>query len=622
MESPDSSIVSRKTCYAEEMLLEAYNLEWEAIELRRQRLKKSWQQLLLMEQMENEELQYNRCLRKLKRQEQERRARQQIEREHDEARRREREKEVMICLKREQEKAERLKNEMMIAVGKSQTDMPSRKKKTKATDPSDMKTEVESEMAQTTKTAQIKRITPISMQHKDDDLDSVQKQNNRNGNESPPPELPDNGLLDLLSLNKASDSEEDDDSPSMVNLILPVQHESPKRAQLSPKKKKKVTPQKRLARRPGEPSLDFDFTNVEERQQMKAIESGAQDSDEERAEAESEPEPQSAVPVPPSKKHLRRRKEYKVNVSVDKVSKPANALALTAKSKLVKANSTIAGADKNAAGKNVKRIISRELPAQTTNLAKGDGDLTTRLSKKVNEKGETMSIKQRLANAELLSRISKMQEITTPKVLGRKSNKIQKQEVPKTAADKREDFRKVVKNPAERNINQRDQMVEDGDLNISLNSSGLISDADVPENLRDSSRKRMRGAVEDDMTPTKKLQFQEITKRLVKSPMPRYLRTPTPLLSPMASSHMKPKAASPGPRLANARDPINTRRLNSAPVQSRKATDANRFGIPGGGAKTAANGNSFSMFDAFVNSGSNGFIPKLKMKNRDVSPSV
>ncbi|KAJ8557013.1 hypothetical protein ON010_g8955 [Phytophthora cinnamomi] len=110
--------------------------------------------------------------------------------------------------------------------------------------------------------------------------------------------------------------------------------------------------------------------------------------------------------------------------------------------------------------------------------------------------------------------------------------------------------------------------------------------------------------------------------------MPRFLRTPTPLMSPVvASALVKPKAASPGPRASSARSTAakdySARRVNSAPVRPKKTANANRFGIPAGGASSAVSGGGFSMFDAFVNSGSSGAIPRLKPKARgDGSPTV
>lgn len=106
--------------------------------------------------------------------------------------------------------------------------------------------------------------------------------------------------------------------------------------------------------------------------------------------------------------------------------------------------------------------------------------------KKVGGKAETMSIKQRLANAELLARMNKMQDISTPKMLGKKTKKTQNKGAAKTLAAKRADFRKVLQSDtADVEVPpQREQVVEERDLNISLNSSGLISDNDSPENLR------------------------------------------------------------------------------------------------------------------------------------------
>ncbi|EEY62531.1 uncharacterized protein PITG_21595 [Phytophthora infestans T30-4] len=446
-----------------------------------------------------------------------------------------------------------------------------------------MKSKVQPTQNQKTKSVVPKRITPVSLpstQPKGDDSVSEENQNELGGYDSPPPELPDDGLLGILSNHKDSDSDEADDQPSMVSLILPVAQESPKRVQKSPVKKKTPTPQKRFAKRKGGPPLDFNFSNAEARRQAKIAEAAGEAEQEESDEADAEPEP---MPTPIPKKRLRRRKDLK------------------------------------AAPSAVNTAMATKPQMKTVNASGEEASLT---KKKVNGKSETMSIKQRLANAELLARMNKMQDVSTPKVLGKKTKKGQKEEAAKTLAVKRAEFRKVLaSDTAELDVPRRDQMIDE-DLNISLNSSGLISDNDSPENLRAITRKRPRGAVEGDVTPTKKLQFLEITKRLAKSPMPRYLRTPTPLMSPVVASGLtKPRAASPGPRSSTLRNTTaaSTRRLNSAPIRSKNPTNANRFG---GGVNAAVTSGSFSMFDAFVNSGSNGSIPRLKTKTRSGSPSV
>ncbi|KAF1794776.1 hypothetical protein GQ600_17478 [Phytophthora cactorum] len=479
----------------------------------------------------------------------------------------EREQEALRPLSREKERkeAKRAKTVKQVVASGTQTDeeepVPTRKKETKT---KEVKTQMQPKQSQKTKPAPPKRITPISLpstQPEDDDSVSEENQN----------EL--GGVVTQMT----------DDEPSMVSLILPAAQESPKRVQKSPLKKKSHTPKKRFAKRNGGPPLDFNFSNAEARRQAKVAEAAAQAEQEDREEAEAEPEPEP-MPTPTPKK---------LGHNAGKGPQP-----------------------KTKSQTNTAKILAEE-----------EGDSTVAPTKKVNGKSETMSIKQRLANAELLTRMSKMQDMSTPKVLGKKTKKGQKQEAAKTLAAQRSEFRKVLSSDtAELDIRRRDQMIEEGDLNISLNSSGLISDKDSPENLRAPTRKRPRGAVEGDVTPTKKLQFLEITKRLAKSPMPRYLRTPTPLMSPVVASGLtKPRAASPGPRTASARTTAttSTRRLNSAPIRPKKTTtNANRFGTSAGGANAAANGGGFSMFDAFVNSGSSGSIPRLKTKTRGGSPSV
>ncbi|KAF4047165.1 hypothetical protein GN244_ATG00298 [Phytophthora infestans] len=640
MESPDSAMAYIGGPYPEEILLEAYNLEWESIELRRQRLQKTWQQLLLAEAMEEEELRYRRQLRRIKRQELEKQAHEQ------EAQRCEREKEAALSREKEREEIER-KRKQVIESGTQTAEeepAPSRKKetktvkskemkaktgklkevKTKTAKPKEMKSKVQPTQNQKTKSVVPKRITPVSLpstQPKGDDSVSEENQNELGGYDSPPPELPDDGLLGILSNHKDSDSDEADDQPSMVSLILPVAQESPKRVQKSPVKKKTPTPQKRFAKRKGGPPLDFNFSNAEARRQAKIAEAAGEAEQEESDEADAEPEP---MPTPIPKKRLRRRKDLKaapsaVNtaMAVESGKEAAKPLAHKAKTTTSAGNNT----RKKTVGNNASKDSQTETKPQmkTVNASGEEASLT---KKKVNGKSETMSIKQRLANAELLARMNKMQDVSTPKVLGKKTKKGQKEEAAKTLAVKRAEFRKVLaSDTAELDVPRRDQMIDE-DLNISLNSSGLISDNDSPENLRAITRKRPRGAVEGDVTPTKKLQFLEITKRLAKSPMPRYLRTPTPLMSPVVASGLtKPRAASPGPRSSTLRNTTaaSTRRLNSAPIRSKNPTNANRFG---GGVNAAVTSGSFSMFDAFVNSGSNGSIPRLKTKTRSGSPSV
>ncbi|EGZ28010.1 hypothetical protein PHYSODRAFT_468434 [Phytophthora sojae] len=461
--------------------------------------------------------------------------------------------------------------------------------------PQVQKAKSESKQAKKTKTAVPKRITPTVLppaQPKDDAASkSEENQVEVGGYDSPPPELPDDGLLNILD--KSSDSDNDDE-PSVASLILTATPSATK-AHPSPIKKKTLTPQKRFAKKKGALPLDFNFSNAEAKRQAKVAEVAAGAEEGESDQADSEPEPMPVPLTPTPKKRLKRRKD---------LSKGQNATG---------AATSTGGINLMAAMANTAEITSAPAP-----------------KKKVGGKAETMSIKQRLANAELLARMNKMQDISTPKMLGKKTKKTQNKGAAKTLAAKRADFRKVLQSDtADVEVPpQREQVVEERDLNISLNSSGLISDNDSPENLRAPSRKRPRGAADEDVTPTKKLQFFEITKRLAKSPMPRFLRTPTPLMFPVVGSALvKPRAASPAPRAASARSTAakdySARRMNSAPVRPKKTTNANRFGLPAGGAGTGASGGGFSMFDAFVNSGNSSAIPRLKTKTRgDVSPSV
>ncbi|CAI5729791.1 unnamed protein product [Peronospora destructor] len=463
----------------------------------------------------------------------------------------------------------------------------------------------------------------------DDEAGTNENEAQLGGHESSPSELPDDGLLDLLSLDKASDSDIDDE-PSVVSLILPAAQDFPKPV---PVEKKKSTPQKRFANKRGGVPVDFDFTNAEAKRQVKAAEAawGEQyGSDED----DPEPEPMPAPSIPIPKKRLKRRKE------VAKGRQRANGVNTSGGKTLMAANTTIAikpnrnvtsdeatmrtngVREKTTENGTVSKSPLTKTKSKNAQLSAEAEGKTPGVSSKVikNGKTETMSIKQRLANVELLAQMNTMQEMNTPKVLSKTTKKTQKQEAGKTLAAKRAEMRKMLSSGTEEaEASQPDQMIEEGDLNISLNSSGLMSDNDSPKNLRALTRKRARDAVQRDVTPTKKLQFFEITKQLAKSPMPRFLRTPTPLTSPaVPSAHVNPKAASPAPRAASARNTApndyEERRMKSAPVRPKKTINANRFGISIGGANVGAGGGSFSMFDAFVNSGSSGAIPRLRKK--------
>ncbi|KAE9139390.1 hypothetical protein PF010_g584 [Phytophthora fragariae] len=674
MQSPERATDRIGGPYPEEILLEAYNLEWQAIELRHQRLQKTWQQYLLIEEMELEEHRYHRQLHRLKRQEKEKQERvrerqcqqaeaeamrrqmereearkkemKRVELEKEEARKKEKER---VKLKKEEarkkekvelEKEKNLKKKMkrmelekqkkakQVQENDTQTDeeepeqtetivKPMRvKAKSKA-----QKTNREPKQAKKSKPPLPKRITPTVLppaQPEDDEVVSVSEENQAelDGYDSPPPELPDDGLLNMLD--KSSDSDNEDE-PSVASLILTATP-SPSKAQPPPVKKKMMTPQKRFAKKKGGPPLDFNFSNAVAKRQAKAAEVAARAEEGESDEANMEPEPMPASLTPTPKKRLKRRKDALKGQNATGAGTSTVGKSLMT----VMANTTVAVKPKKSGAADNAKPATTASNAARKNTQEEEHTTAPAPKKKAGGKAETMSIKQRLANAELLARMNKMQDISTPKVLGKKTKKTQSKQAPK-----RTDFRKVLRSDtADVDVPQGDQVIEERDLNISLNSSGLISDNDSPEYLRAPTRKRPRGAVDGDVTPTKKLQFLEITKRLAKSPMPRFLRTPTPLMSPVvASGLVKPRAASPAPRAASARSTAakdySARRMNSAPVRPKKATNANRFGIPAGGASTAASGGGFSMFDAFVNSGSSGAIPRLKTTARgDVSPSV
>ncbi|CAH0487675.1 unnamed protein product [Peronospora farinosa] len=617
--------------YVEEIFLEACNLQWKCIELRCQRLQKMRQHIRLTHQMELEELRYNRQLRRFKhkkeaRQEKKRQEEETRRRREEEMRRRQWEKERVEPKKQKKEKKKEVSDMQMDEDGPLPRKKAATKTKSKVS-----KTKMQLKQVKKTKPKRIVPTTLPSTRPEDDEAGTEEKEDQLGGHESSPSELPDDGLLDLLSLDKASDSDIDHE-PSMVSLILPVAQDLPKPV---PVEKKKSTPQKRFANKRGGIPVDFDFTNAEAKRQAKAAEA-ARGKQYECDEDDPEPEPVPAPSIPIPKKRLKRRKE------AAKGSQRANGVNTSGGKTLMAAmaDTTIAIKPKNGVTSDESTMRTNGMRKKTTeNDTVSKGALTkTKLknaqssaevegktpdvSSKVikNGKTETMSIKQRLANVELLAQMNKMQDMNTPKVLSKKTKKTEKQEAGKTLAAKRAEMRKMLSSGTEEaDARQPDQMIEEEDLNISLNSSGLMSDNDSPENLRALTRKRARVVVQGDVTPTKKLQFFEITKRLAKSPMPRFLRTPTPLTSPaVPSARVNLRAASPAPRAASARNTApneyEERRMKSAPVRPKKTINANRFGVPIGGANVGAGGGSFSMFDAFVNSGSNGAIPRLRKK--------
>ncbi|KAI9908060.1 hypothetical protein PsorP6_004441 [Peronosclerospora sorghi] len=598
MESPDSRRNGiGAPYYEEEFLLEACNLQWECLDLREKQLQKTWEYVCLMEKIEKQDRKYERALRRRRRQ------------EHVNQRRK-LEQEQVDRLEREKEWAKEIqKKKTQIAVKGTQTneDLHAATHSTKV---KARKLKV-SKPKQGSKT-KMKRIAPTTLlsSRSIDAEDPVSEKNRKetNGNESPLSVLPDDDLMHVLSHDKSSDSDVDVDR-STRSLILPVHQESPKP---SPLKKKLSTPQKRFAKKIGAPPLDFDFSNAEAKRQAQAAKMAAKqhvESDDD--EVESEPTPSS--PLPTSKKHLKRRKD--VAMDRQRLNGVVASGKRTLMAKTMSAPISRKGAmnDETSTGSNTLRkktsgdgTVSKGMETKSVEAEGSTSGLP--LKKKVNGKKEALSIKQRLANAELLARMNKMEDVNTPKVLSKKSKKIQNQEGATTLSAKRIEMQKSVL--GETDVPESDRIVRERDLSISLNSSGMTSDYESPENLHASIRKRSREAEKGDGTPTKKLQFLELTKRLVRSPMPKFLRTPTPLTSPVIPSAMKTrKAVSPPPPAVSTRDTeaqdYGVRRMNSAPV---RLTDGNRFG---GGTSVVAGSGSFSMFDAFVNS-SNGAIPRLK----------
>ncbi|CAI5715310.1 unnamed protein product [Hyaloperonospora brassicae] len=644
----------RGRVHPEELLLEAYDLQWEVVELRCQRLEKTWQHFLLTEKMEREELQYNCQLRRLECEKKERKKKHKEEkkRKQEEAREKaERAREEALRCKWEKERAKVERKKKVTGRG-TQTDESALKltKKSKEKSRTNLKglTSGATQEKQEHQKTKGKRIAPVRVRvTRPDDEEVVTEKEKKTTSavsayDSPPPELPDNGLLNLLSMLKDSSDSDVDNEPSTMSLILPgVQDvaEPP-----LPMKTKVPTAQKKVMKKKRSPPLDFNFTKAEAKRQAEVDAAARDEQDDEDGEPEAEPVP--APPVVPVKKRLKRRKEVAKDRQKANCTEPGDDSARTAATKIAIAAipekgaasvETTAGSVRKTTIGNGKVVRDRVTNSKSKNaplVAEVEECVVGPLQKrKTAGKTEMMSIKDRLANAELLAQMSKRQDISTPKVLGKNMKNAQKQGAAKSLAAKKqaEMGEALSDDTADADVPRSDQIIAEEDLNISLNSSGLMSDNDSPENLRAPTRKRQREAKQVDVTPTKKLQFLEITKRLAKSPMPRLLRTPTPLMSPVGPSVlMKPKAVSPGPRTASARNASTrnegARRMNSAPVGPKRASNANHFGVPNrfaGGAGVAAGVGSFSMFDAFVNSGSNGSIPRLKLKTRGgVSPSL
>uniref|UniRef100_M4B178 Uncharacterized protein n=1 Tax=Hyaloperonospora arabidopsidis (strain Emoy2) TaxID=559515 RepID=M4B178_HYAAE len=628
------------------------------IELRRQQLEKTWQHFLLTEEMEQEELEFERELRRfdfLKKEEEKKRKEEKKKRGKEAREKAEREHEEVLRRKWEKEKVQVEKQKKQVTGRGTQTDesaLKSKKSKEKTKAKSKVLISGVTQEKQERHKTKVKRIAPICLpvtRPEDEEVVGEKRSMMSTASvcDSPPPELPDNGLLNLLSMDKGSSDSDADDEPSTMSLILPVAQDS---AKPPPAMKKKVpTVQKKVAKKKRDPPLDFNFTNAGAKRQVE-VDAAAQDEQDEQDrfdEGEPESEPMPAPPVVPPKKRLKRRKDVaKDRQAVNGTASGGNSMmaavaktTIATKPKKGARNSEI-NAESNVIrkmtiedGKVVKDPATSLKSKNAQRSAQVEGSSSGLLQKrKATDKTEMMSIKDRLANAELLAQMNKRQDINTPKVLGKNTKKAQKQGAAKSLAAKRAEKREALSSgTAGTDIPRSDQIIDEGDLNISLNSSGLMSDNDSPESVRVPTRKRPREVKPGDVTPRQQLQFLEITKRLAKSPMPRLLRTPTPLMSPVGPSVlMRPKAVSPGPRAASARNiPTRnegTRRMNSAPVRPKRATDANQFGAPNrftGGASVAAGVGSFSMFDAFVNSGSNGSIPRLKSKIRgDVSPSM
>ncbi|RLN31567.1 hypothetical protein BBJ28_00009055 [Nothophytophthora sp. Chile5] len=645
-------------------------LQWQSIEIRRQRLHKTWQQILLAERMEEEERQYQRQLHRLKRKEQEQqeeKTREMAERaaaKHAEALVRERRK-----LRKESEaRAEverRRKAKVVRNDSQSDEEQPRellKVRKTKA--PKPIK---KAKKPDKPKPAPLpKRITPIAVsavrsqpqpQPETDESVTEEYPPELGGYDSPPPELPADDLLNMLSQDKGSDTDLDDE-PSMTSLILPVAHNSPKKANGSPARTKKTsTPQKRFPRNKSGPSLDFNFTNAEAKRQAKAAALAEQAEEE-----DEEPEPMLSPSALTPKKHLKRRKEVMLERQAALNAAGGKSLmesvAPAAKTKLKpRANSTTVRSmeEEEDAVLPVKKKPANKVKAVIPPARAANAKRVETAKDKRGGKGEKMTIKQRLANAEMLARMNKMQEMNTPKVPLKKTKKTQMKATMKSLAAKRAEFRKILADAPtdeQRGLRRR-QAVDETELNTSMNSnhSGKSgSDGnDSPRKQLALKRKRAKETPEEeDVTPTKKLQFLEITKRLAKSPMPRFLRTPTPRMSPIIPSALgrpPPRRTSPDaqgigdlntPKTTMAATPLTkaaakdyaTRRMSTGPTRAKKTVNANTFGIPAGGTgggSAAAGGGGFSMFDAFVNSGAGGGIPRLKTStkgSRDGSPTV
>ncbi|RLN92536.1 hypothetical protein BBJ28_00009075 [Nothophytophthora sp. Chile5] len=643
-------------------------LQWQSIEIRRQRLHKTWQQILLAERMEEEERQYQRQLRRLKRKEQEQqeeKTREVAERaaaKHAEALVRERRKvrkegEARAEMERRR-KARVVRNDSqsdeerpreLLKVRKTKTPKPIKKaKKPEKPKPASLP----------------KRITPIAVsavrsqsqtQPETDESVTEEYPPELGGYDSPPPELPADDLLNMLSQDKGSDTDLDDE-PSMTSLILPVALNSPKKANGSPARTKKTsTPQKRFPRNKGGPSLDFNFTNAEAKRQAKAVALAEQAEEE-----DGEPEPMLSPSTLTPKKHLKRRKEVMLErqaaLNAAGGTSLMESVATAAKKKLKpKANSTIVRSTEEDAVLPVKKKPANKVKAAIPPARAANAKRVEMTKDKRGGKVEKMTIKQRLANAEMLARMNKMQEMNTPKVPFKKTKKTQMRATMKSLAAKRAEFRKILAEAPtdDQGGLRRRQAVNETELNTSMNSnhSGKSgSDGnDSPRKQLVLKRKRAKETPEEeDVTPTKKLQFLEITKRLAKSPMPRFLRTPTPRMSPMIPSALgrpPPRRTSPDaqgigdlntPKTMMAVTPLTkaaakdyaTRRMSSGPTRAKKTVNANTFGIPAGGTgggSAAVGGGGFSMFDAFVNSGAGGGIPRLKTStkgSRDGSPTV
>lgn len=279
-----------------------------------------------------------------------------------------------------------------------------------------------------------------------------------------------------------------------------------------------------------------------------------------------------------------------------------------------------------------------------------------RLKKSAKDKRSKMNeVEQALRKAEMLTRISQMQQdVATPKVA--KKKKVLKKSTASTLAAKRAEFQQILTDAPAGNGSSRS--LQDQPINVQEpEPSEQRRAAGTRRNGRDATPTQPK----ESTPPPEKLQFLQFTKGLSKSPMPFNLRSK--LKSPVLASPMRKRPRAPvappedqdedvgmsspaysygngmSPRdsiadLTRAAASDNTSRqvavgITTRPKKKKTATapKVNRFGIPGGlitstGGSSGAPSGGFSMFDAFVNTG-DAPIPRLKTTSSgDMSPVV